>query len=315
MSLAKWRLVEAGELDITTIALSNLAVPRHRWLEFRKLIGVNSVDELIDRILADRSLLDGVRKVIYTHYRGILSEAAALAEELKREGVAFIPFYSPDYPEALRRYRLEAPVYRPLGLYVKPPVSLRSRFVGVVGTRDCSEWGRRVAWETGRLVVQAGFTLVTGLAECIDASATLGALEAGGLAIGIRPWLKPLQLPGESRRLLEAYGDRIALASEHYIKPPASPKMLYYMRNRIIAGMSDLVVVVEARPEGGSMHQITWSIRYGKRLAIYEHPDPKSEYYKAYQKYKNYNGTVVLKTTEDLRELLERLQKEGGGTV
>jgi len=65
---------------------------------------------------------------------------------------------------------------------------------------------------------------VTGLAECIDASATLGALEAGGLAIGIRPWLKPLQLPGESRRLLEVYGDRIALASEHYIKPPVSPK-------------------------------------------------------------------------------------------
>jgi hypothetical protein len=89
MSLAKWRLVEAGELDITTIALSNLAVPRHRWLEFRKLVGVNNVDELIDRILADRSLLDRVRKVIYTRYRGVLGEAAALAEELKREGYKF----------------------------------------------------------------------------------------------------------------------------------------------------------------------------------------------------------------------------------
>jgi hypothetical protein len=100
MSLAKWRLVEAGELDITTIALSNLTVPRHRWLEFKKLIGVNNVDELIDRILADRSLLDRVRKVIHTHYRGVLDEAAALAEELKREGVAFIPFYSPDYLRA-----------------------------------------------------------------------------------------------------------------------------------------------------------------------------------------------------------------------
>jgi DNA processing protein len=308
MSLAKWRLIEAGELDITTIALSNLATSKHRWLEFRKLVGVNNVDELIDRILANRSLLGEIRKVIYARYRGALDEAVVLAEELKREGVAFIPFYSPDYPEALRRYRLEAPVYRPLGLYVRPPVSLHGRFVGVVGTRSCSEWGRRVAWETGRLVVQAGFTLVTGLAECIDASATLGALEAGGLVIGIRPWLKPLQLPGESRRLLEAYGDRIALASEHYIKPPVSPQMLYYMRNRIIAGMSDLVVVVEARPEGGSMHQITWSIRYGKRLAIYEHPDPKSEYYKAYQRYRSYSRTVTLKTTEDLGELLETLR-------
>jgi histone H3/H4 len=100
MSLAKWRLVEAGELDITMIALSKLAVSKHRWLEFRKLIGVNNVDELIDRILADRSLLDRVRKVIYTCYRDVLSEAAALAEELKREGVAFIPFYSPDYLRA-----------------------------------------------------------------------------------------------------------------------------------------------------------------------------------------------------------------------
>jgi hypothetical protein len=109
MSLAKWRLVEAGELDITTIALSNLAVSKHRWLKFRELTGVNNVDELIDRILTDRSLLDGIRKVIYTRYRGVLGEAAALTEELKREGVAFIPFYSPDYPEALRRYRLEAP--------------------------------------------------------------------------------------------------------------------------------------------------------------------------------------------------------------
>ena len=72
MSLAKWRLIEAGELDITTIALSNLAVSRHRWLEFRKLVGVSNMDELIDRILADRSLLDEIRKVIYTHYRGVL---------------------------------------------------------------------------------------------------------------------------------------------------------------------------------------------------------------------------------------------------
>jgi predicted Rossmann fold nucleotide-binding protein DprA/Smf involved in DNA uptake len=308
MSLAKWRLIEAGELDITTIALSNLATSKHRWLEFRKLVGVNNVDELIDRILANRSLLGEIRKVIYARYRGALDEAVVLAEELKREGVAFIPFYSPDYPEALRWYRLEAPVYRPLGLYVRPPVSLHGRFVGVVGTRSCSEWGRRVAWETGRLVAQAGFTLVTGLAECIDTSATLGALEAGGLAVSIRPWLKPLQLPEESRQLLEAHGDGIALASEHYIKPPVSPKMLYYMRNRIIAGMSDLVVVVEARPEGGSMHQITWSIRYGKRLAIYEHPDPKSEYYKAYQRYRSYSRTVTLKTTGDLGELLETLR-------
>jgi predicted Rossmann fold nucleotide-binding protein DprA/Smf involved in DNA uptake len=61
-------------------------------------------------------------------------------------------------------------------------------------------------------------------------------------------------LPRESRRLLERHGG-LTLASEHYTKPPtASPGSLYYLGNRVIAGMSELVVVVEARPGGGAMH-------------------------------------------------------------
>ncbi len=300
--------------DVVVLALYRL-VWGGGWGLIRGALGVGSVDGFIERALADRSVLWWAGVVLRARFPGVLEDASRLAGELEREGVGFAPFNSPGYPEALRGYRLGGSTHRPLVLFTRPPAGLNGRFVGVAGTRSCTGWGRRAAYDVGRLVAQAGFTLVTGLAECVDASATLGALEAGGLAVGIRPWLEPLQLPRESRRLLEAYGDRIVLASEHYIKPPVSPKMLYYLRNRIIAGMSDLVIVVEARPEGGSMHQIEWSIKCGKRLAIYEHPDPKSEYYKAYQEYKSYNGTVVLKTTGDLRELLERLQREGGETV
>ncbi len=282
------------------------------WGLIRGTLGVGSVDGFIERALADRSVLWWAGVVLRARFPGVLEDAARMAGELEREGVGFAPFHSPGYPEALRGYRLGGSAHRPLGLFTKPPAALHDRFVGVVGTRSCTGWGRRAAYEVGRAVAEAGFTLVTGLAECVDASATLGALEAGGTAVGVRPWLKPLQLPGESRRLLEAYGGRVVLASEHYIKPPVSPKMLYYMRNRIIAGMSELVVVVEARPGGGAMHQVEWSLKHGRRLAVLEHPHEGSDHHKAFKTLAEAGATAV-KTVEELRELLEKLRR-GGGT-
>jgi len=53
----------------------------------------------------------------------------------------------------------------------------------------------------------------------------------------------------------------VVLASQHYENPSVNAKMLYHMRNRVIAGIADLVVIVEVRPGGGSMHQIVWAIK------------------------------------------------------
>jgi Predicted Rossmann fold nucleotide-binding protein involved in DNA uptake len=250
--------------------------------------------------------------LIEERYRDVLADAHRITGMLKDDGVGFIPFYSPDYPRALREYRLRGSLYRPLVLYVKPPVSLDRRFVAVVGTRMCSKWGRRTARKVGALIASYGYTLVTGLAECIDVGAVEGALERGGLTVGVRPWLKPLNLPRESREILERSEDKVVLTSEHYEKPPVSIKMLYYLRNRIIAGMADLIVVVEARPGGGSMHQIAWAIKQQKPLAIFKHPDASSEYYKAYMEYAKHKHTITLGDLKELKTLLEGIMKGKG---
>jgi DNA processing protein len=303
-----------GLEDVVVVLALHRLVWGGGWGLIRGALGVGSVDGFIERALADGSALWWAGVVLRARFGDILEGAVRVAGELEREGAGFAPFHSPGYPEALRRYRLGGPLHRPLGLFTKPPAGLHGRFVGVVGTRSCTRWGRRVAWETGRLVAQAGFALVTGLAECIDASAALGALEAGGLAVGVRPWLKPLQLPGESRRLLEAHGDRVILASEHYTRPrEASPGKLYYLRNRVIAGMSDLVVAVEARPGGGAMHQAEWALKRGRRLAVLEHPEAGSDYHKAYGMLVG-AGATALKAVEDLRGLLEELRGERATT-
>lgn len=214
--------------------------------------------------------------------------------------VVFISCDSYDFPQKLREYR-----YCPTGLYVTPPVSLNMRFIAVVGARECSAWGREVAWESGSIIASEGFTLVTGLASGVDVSASLGALETGGLVVGVRPWLKPLNLPSEAREVLRYHYGRVVITSEHYIRPTAKVETLYFLRNRLIAGMAELVVVVEAKPGGGSMHQITWTLKQGKPLAIYKHINERSTYYRAYEEFIKHKGVIILKDVDDLRRYIE----------
>jgi DNA processing protein len=221
-------------------------------------------------------------------------------------GVGIVILDSPDYPATLRSYRVGGRLYAPPVLYVRPPVSLNRRFIAVVGTRRCTEWGRSTAYRVGELIAKTGFTLVTGLAECVDAEATRGALEAGGLAVGVRPWLEPLTLPREARELLARYRGRLLVVSEHYKRPNANASMLYYLRNRIIAGMSELVVVVEARLGGGSMHQATWALGAGKPLVVFKHPIPGSEYHAAYETYRRLGATTV-ETLGEVEDILTKL--------
>jgi predicted Rossmann fold nucleotide-binding protein DprA/Smf involved in DNA uptake len=77
--------------------------------------------------------------------------------------------------------------------------------------------------------------------------------------------------------------------------------------------MSELVIVVEARPGGGTMHQVEWSLKHGRRLAVLEHPHEGSDHHKAFKTLAGAGATTV-KTPEDLRGLLEELKRGPGAT-
>jgi len=295
-------------------ALNREIVLRSFREKFHRAFGIRNVEELFDIVPGKVSLESFIERARSIIPRVDLERALEEVSKLLRSGVGVIPFYSPHYPRELRGYRIGSPsIYPPLVLYVKPPVSLGAlEYIAVVGTRRCSEWGREVAYRVGSLVAEKGYVLVTGLAECIDEYATKGALEAGGITVGVRPWLEPLTLPRETRALIDGYDGRVAVTAEHFTKPNVSPEMLYYLRNRIIAGMAKLVVVVEAREGGGSMHQIEWALKRGKPLAIFEHPDRGSQYYRAFLKYRERAGKLLgggsqfymIRSVEELAEIL-----------
>jgi len=146
-------------------------------------LGVRNVRELFERIPKQISLEQFLQRIRELIPKDVLDEALNEVRRILKSGAGLIPFYSPYYPDELRTYS-----DLPLVLYVRPPAPLNSfKYVAVVGTRECSDWGKMIAYKVGSLIAEMGYTIATGLAKCIDEYAAKGALECGGAAVGVRP--------------------------------------------------------------------------------------------------------------------------------
>ncbi|RUM46724.1 MAG: hypothetical protein DSY37_04600 [Hyperthermus sp.] len=278
-----------------------------------RLLGVRSTEELIRKIVdinecrvRDDELAEFIEALSNTVQETMVEDARKQLGKLIDGGVWITPFTSRLYPCELLRYPARGDhLYPPLVLYwIGARINTNEKpAIAVVGTRRCSSRGRRLAREIGRMLAKHGLILVTGLAECIDTEAARGALEEGGVVIGVRPWLKPLSLPQEAKQLLRYLHSGLAVTSENPLKPArGSVKRLYFLRNRIIAGMAKLVIVVEAQPTGGSMHQIELALKRGKPVAIYK-PKPNTPHYKAYENYLS-KGAKSFKTLDELEKIM-----------
>jgi DNA processing protein len=122
----------------------------------------------------------------------------------------------------------------------------------VVGTRRCTALGRRVAFELAADLAEAGVVVVSGLAIGIDAAAHAGALAASGAAIGLVATGLDVVYPRANRELWARVAERGLLMSE---APPGTrpERWRFPARNRLIAGLADVVVVVESHAEGGAL--------------------------------------------------------------
>lgn len=135
--------------------------------------------------------------------------------------------------------------------------------VGIVGTRKCTAYGLELADAYGRAVAETGWLVVSGLARGIDGAAHRGMVSANGVGIAVLGCGIDVSYPREHRRLgdqiLEAGG---AIVSEY---PPGSRPDAWRFppRNRIIAGLSAAVVVVEAAKTGGALITAVKAAEYG----------------------------------------------------
>ena len=165
-------------------------------------------------------------------------------------GVTVLPYGHDRYPAGL----LDDPFPPPV-LFVKGDLALLAgRRVGIVGTRNATAAGREAARSLGLGLGAAGVHVVSGLARGIDGYAHRGVLaaEGEGRPIGIVASGLDVVYPREHRDLWEAAGNCGLLLSE---APPGVPPEPYRfpLRNRIVAALSEVLVVVESRERGGSL--------------------------------------------------------------
>jgi DNA processing protein len=124
--------------------------------------------------------------------------------------------------------------------------------VAIVGARRCSEYGREIARSLGRGLAAAGVAVVSGMALGVDSAAHEGALDSGGPTVAVLGCGADLAYPASKRLLHARLGERGAVVSE--LPPGFAPRRWCFpVRNRIIAGLASLTVVVEGGERSGSL--------------------------------------------------------------
>jgi len=167
----------------------------------------------------------------------------------------------PEYPKLLK----EIPDPPPLLFRMGEAFSDDEKKIGIVGTRHASEKGRVYAFNLAAKLVEAGIVVVSGMAEGIDSSAHKGALEAGGKTVAV--WGTSLEIvyPLANKMLAKLIAEKGCIYSEYL--PGTGPNPAFFPeRNRIISGLSEGVVVIEAGKKSGALITARHAIEQGREL-------------------------------------------------
>lgn len=189
------------------------------------------------------------------------TEPDEVYDRIARNGISLVTLLDPDYPERLR------PVYNPpLCLYYYGTLPDDSRpAVAIVGARACSNYGEKIAAEYGKQLAENGIQVISGMAMGIDSISQAACVEAGGYSAGILGSGCDICYPRESRKLYDRLKTDGALISENI--PGTQPLRQYFpARNRIISGLSQAVLLVEARERSGSLITADIALEQGREV-------------------------------------------------
>jgi DNA processing protein len=176
-------------------------------------------------------------------------------------GVRTVCYTDDGFPDNLKGLAHMPPV-----LFVRGEIRPDDRTAAaVVGTRMPSHYGRQVAEKLGRELAQHGVTVVSGLARGVDTFAHKGALEGGGRTLAVLGCGIDVYYPPENRKLYDAISAQGAVISEFSlgVEPLA---MNFPKRNRVVSGLSQVVVAVEAGEKSGVLNTVAWAADQGRAV-------------------------------------------------
>src|ERR1700687_2516536 len=194
--------------------------------------------------------------------RSAHKDAEAELAKVRKLGCRLLNWDEPEYPKRLLEIYDPPPL-----LYVRGDISVLNRHsISMVGTRRPTPYGNQVAVRLGRDLAEGGLTVVSGMARGIDSSAHQGACRAlHGATVGVLGTGVDVIYPKENRKLFGEVEKRGALISEFPLGSHPAPEN-FPVRNRIVAGMSLGVVVVQGAQYSGSLITARLGMEFGREV-------------------------------------------------
>ncbi len=243
------------------------------WLTSKSVISPNKIMSLLERygsadeIYREREYRNvpniGEKELAVLRDKS-MSSAEHIREVSERIGSRIVTFEDEDYPDKLRN--ITAPPYI---LYVRGDISGLddTLTIGVIGSRHYTAYGEMVTTRMSSELARNGVIIVSGLARGLDTSAARGALKAGGRTIAVIGSGLDNMYPPENAGIADEISERGAVITEY---PPSSPPLAMHFpaRNRIIAGLSNGLLVTEAGRKSGTLITAGLALEYGRDLFV-----------------------------------------------
>ncbi len=254
----EWLIQTPGIGRISAYRFRNL-LPNEE--DFAQKIYTMSEQKL--RELAEEAFQDKERaeRCLLSLREGRKRNPVLLSSQNRKSGIFFTCVGEPDFPE-----RLLAIPDPPFGLFYKgrlPSGNLRS--CAVIGSRMCSAYGASEARIFARRLSKSGVQIISGMARGVDGIAGEEAVQTEGMAFAVLGGGADICYPKENRRLYDALCLQGGVLSEY--PPGTQPKApLFPVRNRLISGLADVLLVIEAREKSGTLITVDRALEQGKSV-------------------------------------------------
>lgn len=192
----------------------------------------------------------------------IKNELNILNQNLLKESTFILNITQDEYPELLKEIYFPPPILFCKGEKIKNNKNLK---IAIVGTRNCSNYGKEVSFFLSKELSKIGFVIVSGMALGIDAEAHKAAIKEIGGSIGVLGTGIDVKYPYENKNLFEEIIKNGSLITEFL---PGTPplKSNFPARNRIISGVSVGVIVIEAAQRSGAIITAKTALRENREV-------------------------------------------------
>lgn len=207
----------------------------------------------------------GALKIVQEALQGIagIKDLEVAYQKVLDKGISFVGISEAMYPDRLRNLP-----DAPLGLYYKGQLPEKAGVsVAIIGSRDCTEYGRYVAAQLGKYLGERGIAVISGMARGIDGISQQAALAAGGSSYGVLGSGVDICYPASNQELYRCLEKQGGILSTY--APGTQPLAANFPpRNRIVSGLADALVVVEARVKSGTLITVDMALEQGKEVYV-----------------------------------------------